>query len=106
MTRISNLTQRGGIHRGEMAQMDYRHRRSTREERAREGHGAGRERKVVYLVHRHLPAAADGLTRALLVDPRVRACVATGARRRRHIGTPSRTATTTTTAAAAAAAST
>ena len=53
------------------------------------------------LVHRHLPAAANGFTRALLVDPGVRACAATGARRRRNIGPPSRTTTTTTAAATA-----
>ena len=40
---------------------------------------------------------------ALLVDPRVRACAATGARRRRHIGPPSHTTTTTTTTITAAA---
>ena len=39
----------------------------------------------------------------LLVDPRVRACAATGARQRRHIGPPSRTTTTTAAAAAAGA---
>jgi len=52
--------------------------RSTREGRAREGRGAGREREGVYLAHRHLPVAANGFTRALLVDPRVRALAATG----------------------------
>jgi len=48
--------------------------------------------------------AAGGFTGALLVDPRVRACAATGARRRRRNGP--RSHTTTNTAAAAAAAST
>ena len=33
---------------------------STREGRAREGRGAGREREGAYLVHRHLHVAADG----------------------------------------------
>jgi len=42
-------------------------------------------------------------TGALLVDPRVRACAATGSRRRRHIGPPSRTTITTAAAATAAA---
>ena len=75
------------------------HWQSAREGRARKGRGAGRGRESVYLIHRHLPVAADGLTEALLVDPRVRACAAAGVRRRRHIGPPSRT---TTNAAAAA----
>ena len=66
----------------EQAQWQWR---SAREGRAREGRGAGREREGLYLAHRHLPVAADGFTGALLVDPRVRACAATGARRRRHI---------------------
>jgi len=74
----------------------------------------GSVKVYILYVHRHFPAMADGfieafpdghaalvgergvrlsgwqkqriaITRALLVDPRVSACAATGARRRRHI---------------------